>query len=85
MDTAAGLGGSVGGTTHGAVDTGAGLGGDVGSTANAWSSLDVSNAFGSGLDSTAGAHDTGLFGDSHAGADLTGSAGADLTGDAMLH
>ncbi|MEV6136195.1 IniB N-terminal domain-containing protein [Nocardia sp. NPDC051990] len=66
----------------------------VGYTANTWSSLDVSNAFGSGLDSSAGSHpDTSVTGhsesnlctDTHAGTDLAGHAGADLDGGAFLH
>ncbi|MEV4129992.1 IniB N-terminal domain-containing protein [Nocardia sp. NPDC049707] len=60
----------------------------VGSTVNTWWSLDVSNAFGSGLDSSAGSHlDTSVTGHSetHAGTDLAGPAGIDLGGDAFLH
>lgn len=68
------------------MDTGAGLGGGVGSTAHTWSSLDVSSAFGSGLDSSAsGQTDAGLFGESHAGTEFSGSAGAELGGDTFLH
>jgi hypothetical protein len=66
---ALGATGAVGAGAHGTADVGGSVGSHasgvasstIGTAANTWSSLDVSNAFGSGLDSSVGAHgDTGV-------------------------